>query len=674
MRIVIVHKTVRRSGRVSTREEVLDLDRLTIGRGTDNDIQLSGLAIEIHHSAISARGDGVYIECLESTELEINKKRCRERLLKPKDRIRIAGFQLTVLPPGTDENLRIELEAVTRRRSEMEELRSRTFDQLSGGLMTERKLSWAALLLIPAVFFGFPALLMTDPPRDATATPTGDLPRAPGMLFETARVLQGFWDTGEVAHPHALIADDCVRCHAEPFTPVRDRDCLACHQDIRDHTPPGLQVAELDRTRCATCHMEHNGAFELERLEQDLCAECHGDLPRYAPQTAAREVTDFGRNHAEFRLTVPTDSREPAAERGVTRVATTPADASRARYVRSLDRVEWSRDLEERSGVRFNHVRHVGREEKKKTNGKLLDCGDCHRMDESGKNMLAINFEENCQDCHSISFETSSDRQAIHGDPVAMRTGIREFYLAAELQKLEQQGVIRERVGARQFEEARGRASATAEAKVDRANRFLMQDRDRPPGACATCHFIEPGAAPDGSDDVAEVRLLNVWMPMATFRHQAHSTYKCRECHPRASVYDPTARASYEAEKDVAESSRPRPEWSLPAPPGASDEERPYQLYTPEELRAERDGLAPSDEATDVLILGIKRCQSCHDGGNGVAPKVASQCVLCHPFHRKEYDKMRPQGSTPAAAAHHRDSPWTASDPLRARQPWLAKN
>jgi hypothetical protein len=72
MRIVIVYKTTRRSGRITTRESLLDVERVTIGRGTDNDIQLSGLAIELHHSELRKQPDGVYLHKVEATDVEIN--------------------------------------------------------------------------------------------------------------------------------------------------------------------------------------------------------------------------------------------------------------------------------------------------------------------------------------------------------------------------------------------------------------------------------------------------------------------------------------------------------------------------------------------------------------------------------------------------------------------------
>ena len=50
-----------------------------------------------------------------------------------------------------------------------------------------------------------------------------------------------------------------------------------------------------------------------------------------------------------------------------------------------------------------------------------------------------------------------------------------------------------------------------------------------------------------------------------------------------------------------------------------------------------------------VLIPGIERCQTCHGGARASSPMVPSECVLCHPFHRREYDRMRPIEVAPAA-------------------------
>jgi len=607
MRVIVVHKTTRRSGRVTTRDEVLDVERVTIGRGPGNDLQLSGLTIEFHHSVLRSRADGAYIEKAEAESIEVNGRNCSEKLLKPKDRIRIGHFQLTVLPSQGSEDLRLALEAMSRRKSEMEELASRTVVGLSRGAFTERKLAWLSVIAIPIVFAAVPML-------------TGKL--------------ETFWDTGPMARAHTFFSDDCQKCHSQAFTRVLDTQCLECHADISAHTPVDVNVIDLESTRCATCHMEHNGEFKLQQLEQELCAECHTDLGTKARNTLVRAVSDFSKDHPEFRLTVPTETFETQT------VAGQGGRAGAEVWTRKLERIEWTDGLQEHSGVKFNHVRHVAREELK--GGKVLDCGDCHQEDPAGKNMASINFEKHCQECHSLGFdERFEGRQAFHGDPVAMRADLLEFFTAIELRKEEgRTGVRRERVGQEEMEARREAAMRTAQTMVDRANAFLMDDEK--PGACANCHFVERGAATDGSDDVAPVRLLDLWMPMSVFRHQTHEPFPCRDCHPRAAVYDPEATASYESEKDLPPVERERPSWSY------TGKGRIYALYEPAELR-EQLGLDPSAVATDVLIPKIDRCQTCHGGGHAASPLVASECVLCHPFHRKEYDRMRPAESLPAA-------------------------
>ncbi len=629
MRVIVVHKTKRRSGRITTRDEVLDVERVSLGRGPDNDIQLNALTIEYHHSVFRARPDGIYLERVEAPELEVNGRACKERRLKPKDRIRVGHYQLTVLDGEGGEDLRVSLEATSRRKSEMEELASRTFVGLSRGMLTERKLSWLSVFSIPIIFAGMPVL-------------TGQL--------------ETFWDTGPVARAHSYFADDCQKCHTEAFTRVLDSQCLECHADISAHTPIDVKVVDLEATRCATCHMEHNGEFQLQALEQELCAECHSDLGKRAPNTRVRTVSDFSADHPQFRLTVPTDALQSENIPGI------GGRRGEEIWTRKVDRVEWDRGIQEHSGVRFNHLRHVAREELKGSEGKLLDCGDCHQEDPAGKNMADLNFENHCQECHSLSFdERFDDRQALHGEADEMREDLLEFYTAIELRALdngeERLRVYRNRVGRDQPQDPQERA-ATENAKkmVERASAFLM-DEDKP-GACATCHFVERGAGDDGGDDVAPVRLLSLWMPMSVFRHGTHEPFPCRDCHPRAAVFDPNATASYESEKDLEPVARARPEWSLPG------KGQTYALYTVEEAIAEAERKASrksgpqipvrkedvvSTEATDVLLPEIDQCKTCHGGGHASSPAVASECVLCHPFHRKEYDRMRPAESLPAA-------------------------
>src|SRR5262245_61534141 len=142
MLLRVIHKMVRRSGRISQREELLDVEQPRIGRAFDSDVQLSQLSIENRHSLLERRSDGVYLIPAEAADVEVNGRRYSERRLRPRDVIRVGGFELRVLSPGEGEDLCLELSQVVRRQSEREELEKRTQVGLGRGLFTERKLSW----------------------------------------------------------------------------------------------------------------------------------------------------------------------------------------------------------------------------------------------------------------------------------------------------------------------------------------------------------------------------------------------------------------------------------------------------------------------------------------------------------------------------------------------------
>lgn len=120
---------------------------------------------------------------------------------------------------------------------------------------------------------------------------------------------------GPVSEGHALIEEDCAKCHAEAFGPVRDASCLECHA-VGGHVPlkkgPG----------CVRCHTEHRGNVDLSRISDAHCNRCHLDH-------SAIERFD---HHIEFRL-------KPREQH-----------------------------------IRFSHAKHV----KPDLLGGPVDCADCH--------------------------------------------------------------------------------------------------------------------------------------------------------------------------------------------------------------------------------------------------------------------------------------------------------
>ena len=275
-----------------------------------------------------------------------------------------------------------------------------------------------------------------------------------------------------------------------------------------------------------------------------------------------------------------------------------------------------------------------------------MQCGECHELDVANKKFLPISFEKHCRSCHSLSFdEQFPERQAIHGDPVAMRSDLRGFYaslaLTGQIADPAAPAIVRRGAPGRELTPDQRRAALLwVDQQVRRTSDFLM----RPPGArdprsapssqgaCAECHAVVSVAAKDGGDGVAPVEFTHIWFPKAEFSHRVHAPFACKECHAAAAVYDP----------DFAPG-RQRPAWSLP---GA----RPYELLLRDDLPV---GKRPSEASSDILIPEIAQCRTCHAGSTAQPPKVASQCVLCHVFHRPDNGPMRPadrpQGGVAAA-------------------------
>ncbi len=574
MRVRLVHITTRRSGAKSRREERLEVESLSVGRGTDTGLSLNGLTISLHHATFQQRTDGIYIVKDDAQDLRVNGQLTNDEKLESGDSVRVGQFELRVLSPENDEDLALEVEERVRRGDERQELGKRLRLGVERGLLTRRKLAWSLVATILVVFLAIPLL---------------------SGRFE------GAWNSGSISRKHAFIADECSACH-ERFARVSNDGCLGCHRGIENHTSVEASPAALEGARCASCHVEHNGSAGLAEIDQTLCEECHADLAAVYASTALADASDFGDRHPEFRLFVVSNpgsgEREPAV---------------------------WSPELRERSGVRFSHLLHVG-DVLPHPDGRWLRlrCDECHHPDAGGMKMQPISFEKHCATCHVLNFDEDFEGvEALHGDPVRMRENLRGLYseraLKGEVKKADAPPAVRFARPGQKFTAAQAEiVFRWVEKQVREAEEHLMHD----PGECALCHELMPGSAADAGTGVAPVEIASVWMPKSEFRHTTHSPFPCGDCHAAAAVYDP----------DAGDEGG-RPGWSLP---GAG----PYALRTPDELRAET-GLEPSQVATDVLLPGLDTCRGCHGGAGAGPPKVASDCVLCHPFHREEHGPMR---------------------------------
>lgn len=594
MRIRIVQITTRRSGAQARHDDLRDDDVLTIGRGTDNDLSLPGLSVSLHHATIRRVSSEIRVEGVEGNVVAVNGRPCTTRAIEPGDTLQIGSFEIRVLARTHGEDLTIEVEEVERAGDAREALARRTRLGVGRGLFSGRRLAVLGLVLVALV-------LGVAPLRAAFWSETDD--GRPGPPLENASVgLVQTWSTGPISAPHAQIATECGRCHVTGFSRVRDVECLACHARIEAHATVEHSPVELRDMRCTSCHEEHAGPGGLSRLEASSCAPCHGQLASLDPAAPDAVATDFDEDHPQFRLTLAAD---PATKR--------------------RERVTWTPTLQEATGLVFSHVRHVGQAVESRATGRseYLRCDSCHTVDATGLGYDRVGFAEHCQSCHSLGFdEDFPETQAHHGDPAVMRERLLEFYAAVALGgRIPPQraaGVVRAVPGTVLSPAAKRAALAWAEAQARTANVFLMEGDKR----CGMCHQTVSGSARDGGLGVEPVDVPRTWLPHAAFSHRSHMPSACSTCHAAITVFDPLA------SPDV-----PRPGW---AAPGA----KPYGLLTPTELAALHRGATPSDAASDVSIPGLDTCRECHGGARAPLGRIASQCVLCHSFHRPALPPM----------------------------------
>jgi hypothetical protein len=507
-------------------------------------VHLPDARVALVHARILVGEQGAVLEAVEQRFVH-NDREVSGATLAVGDYVEVGPFLLHVEAPPEDVPLALSLRLSKRVASKGGSVTLRAL-QLAPR-MSKRRLSYLA-------FFGTLLVALVAP---IAADHWGEGPMNPHVQALTAGFSQA-WNPGELARAHRNFSRDCRACHQKPFVQVQDKACLACHGSLREHVPAarlsGSMAMTLAETRCAECHRDHKGETMAPR-SQELCASCHADVRHAAlGATGSHNVSDFGAGHPPFRLTL------------------LDAGEKQPRRVRHGEG-----KIEERSGLKFNHVLHMdpaGVRHPEARNRKVLECGSCHQLDSDGVRMRPIEMEKHCSSCHALTFEPAApNRQAPHGPLEEVERTLREFYarlvlgdVPADVRPV--RGLPRLRPGAAPTPEERREALRVADAKARQALRELVSTRK----VCSTCHEV---ALEKRTYRIAPVSLNRQWMPAARFRHDRHATASCASCH----------------------------------------------------------GVQASREAGDVAMPAIGRCRDCHGGAKAAAPRLASDCAMCHVFH-----------------------------------------
>ena len=550
MRFCLIRKAAAGASNASSADRSVTLltRKLTIGRGPNQHLQLTAPGVDDQHAVITATSlSGLKIACLSGRGLGVNGRRETRANLKPGDLIQIGLAKLIVHPARSRRTVILEVDEPPQASDEGEHERS----DHSAPEPRMSPWSWGLSLSFALLFLLLPLCGLVMP---GVQNPLRNTPLLPS---------DALWSPGPLHTAHQSIGNRCDACHVEPFEPVRDKECLVCHGTVQHHVDiRTADVSLFEGTQCTACHVEHKQPATLVEHDPRVCTDCHGDLSRHKPNTKLRDVTDFGNNHPEFKLTV-------LASQGLM----TPWKTTR------IDRDDPAH-FAEHSHLRFSHQQHLDPKGIKSPTGeRILGCQDCHKPNASGREMIPIKMETHCSGCHSLLFDEHDPTSGVpHGDLEGVYKTLREHFSREYLAQSGSVGLDNGRArrpGGEQRVMSQAeqlRARDWVDTQSLKIARELLEKR-----VCVDCHEVTHMPEKAGLDQwrVEPVQLTSEFMPRARFDHAAHISETCVSCHARA----------------------------------------------PE-----------SKKASDILVPGITRCRECH-GGTDTSAKVASDCLMCHPFH-----------------------------------------
>lgn len=584
MTFIIRQVTKRTGGQDIIRDRTVEAEKITVGRATGNDLFLTDLRVGLEHLEISLSGSRVHIEALNEKNFILGGRAVSTATIGngPKD-ILVGPYQLRF----DRDDSGVWMIEVTRVEPE-ERINPEQVDEifsLRGTLLKKRLPVYLAFLTVMAVFLAFPLAWFF-----------GVFPDSVNEKLDADQV----WLSGPMSSGHAKFQTECEECHKTAFEHVTDGTCVECHDDVVDHADPHRLVTAQgmpsgfgglvtktatffgkEQGECADCHREHNGDAGIVLTASTLCTDCHKDMSSRLTDTRLEDVSDFGREHGNFRALLVTEPGDPPS------------------YARvGLDDPE----IKDNSGLKFPHDLHLdatGGVAKQAQElgaefgfGAKLECEDCHTRESGGALFETVTMEANCQMCHSLIFETDGtvERKLPHGEPQEVIAILREFYRGRALGVPSRGGVIteRRRPGSTSSLRTEDRRAAVAEAPVANAEAMVARVFSEG-GSCYDCHEVIPAPAGTIDYDIVSVTLVDQFMVAAKFDHDKHETgdMDCQTCH-------------------------------------------------------DAEG---SERASDVLLPGIETrtsaltnepvtgCRDCHGGEKARGDMVASDCVSCHGYH-----------------------------------------
>ena len=514
MRFVIKVIEARGAGRQS-QDVIIDRGSVTIGRGTNQAIQIADKHIALAHATLNVSRGRLSLKVSGGNTFTLGDEIHRSSEIRVGDCADLSGHELTFVEHADNDDFILELRL---HHANISSLADRFTISLASLNIPQRQLSWLAFLVVILFTILIPSVgLFTDM----------------GVLRKLPLPDDSFWQTGALHHTHAFLGDDCTACHKVPFVPARNVDCLGCHTSTTHHIANTLAVDYNHSNECSDCHREHNEDVSIIRSDQQVCTECHGDLERsgYA-NTGLRRVTDFLDDHPPFRVSM----------------------ATLVDNAWQVQRYDAGDGLMERSNLKFSHALHLDPGGIDSPTGSVqLECESCHESEVGGFRMKTPTMQQHCAGCHELSFDADYPERVVpHGNPDDLMQLLKEYYAFQFLNgDINDQGVAYERTVRRpgrvgdqrlitelitrgeQIDELTEEAMGYVDVRIHEAATNLFEKQ-----ICTTCHEVSVDPLLETPWQVLPVRLTPDWLPKAHFSHKRHRNMACADCHDaRASTF-----------------------------------------------------------------------------------------------------------------------------------------
>ncbi|MGH8506239.1 MAG: FHA domain-containing protein [Stenotrophobium sp.] len=514
---ILIRRWVQQAGQRTAADRTIDVKRLRIGRGTDQDIELADLRVALTHAEIVQNERHAMLLAHGRAIMTVNDESVTEHKLRRGDVIDIGRFRLFVAPApaGTDFQIEVEERISSSDDSNVRRYRKLT---LAGTGLSRRMPSWALFIIVLFLGLLLPAGLRFGFSNPAPATVTALRPATGSAFLHADRV----WLSGRFSDAHAYFKADCANCHQVPFTRVRDSACQACHRDAHAHVKDKRWLAQpiVAQARCTDCHQEHHGNAGLVRHDDALCSACHAQPQQHFPGSRMTATTSFSKQHPPFTPLV-------------------------ARYQSETETFRWIQvrmdsptELHSQTNLKFHHSQHLDPHGIPSPSGmRTLHCNDCHVPDASGVSFRPVAMQRDCAGCHRLDFDPGEPQRTVpHGDPRQVISVIRDFYAHQALS-----GRMREA----EASTATGDAPHTNHpaAAVTTAMRAWADQRASQAitevftvRSCVVCHTVEPTG-----NAAVPYRVLPVASPVSQrltgariFNHALHRAEPCSSCHVAA--------------------------------------------------------------------------------------------------------------------------------------------